>query len=90
MESKCTEISKLDKNHIRGLRISFKIQGKFEKNDLFNMANISNLKNRRIVHLRNFMFRNKNKCIIKEEGTIVTRCNSGPTLKLKKQTVNLL
>ena len=35
-----TEIRKLDKNHIRGLRIGFKTQGKIEDVDLFNLANI--------------------------------------------------
>ena len=75
---------KLDKNHIRGLRISFKIQGKIEENDLFTLANISNLDNRRKVHLRNFMYRNKKKCIVKENNIIITRGNSGPTFKVTK------
>ena len=30
------------------------------------------------------MFRNKKKCIIKEENTLVTRCHSGPTFEVKK------
>ena len=84
MSSNIPEIRKLDKNHIRGLRIGFKIQGKIEDNDLFNLANISNLENRRKVHLRNFMYRNKEKCVTKEENTITTRLNSGPTFKVKK------
>ena len=37
MSTNITEISKLDKNHIRGLRIGFKTQGKIEDNDLFNL-----------------------------------------------------
>ena len=78
------QIRKLDKNHIRGLRISFKVQGKIEDNELFMLAKISNLDNRRIVHLRNFMYRNKKKCIVKEENTIVTRGNSGPMFKVTK------
>ena len=33
MSSNSPEIRKLDKNHIRGLRISFKVQGKIEDDD---------------------------------------------------------
>ena len=84
MASNIPEIRKLDKNHIRGLRISFKTQGKIDNNELFRLANISNLENRRKVHLRNFMYRNKKKCIIKDDTTIVTRGNSGPTFKVTK------
>ena len=84
MSSNIPEKGKLDKNHIRGLRISFKIQGKIEKNDLFNLAKISNLENRRKLHLRYFMFKNKKKCIIKEENAVETRGNSGPTFEVKK------
>ena len=84
MSSVIPEIRKLDRNHIRGLRISFKIQGKIEDNDLFNLAKISNLENRRKVHLRNFMYRNKEKCVVKKENSIITRCNSGPTFKTIK------
>ena len=84
MSANIPQIRKLDKNHIRGLRISFKIQGKIEDNDLFILAKISNLDNRRKVHLRNFMYRNKKKCIVKEENTIVTRGNSGPMFKVTK------
>ena len=84
MSATFPEIKKLDKNHIRGLRIGFKIQGKIDDVDLFNLANISNLSNRRKVHLRNFMYKNKKKCTIKEENRIVTRSNSGPTFNVKK------
>ena len=84
MSTNIPEIRKLDKKHIRGLRIGYKIQGKIENNDLFKLANISNLENRRKVHLRNFMFKNKKKCIIKEENTITTRGNSGPSFEVKK------
>ena len=84
MSTNNPEVGKLDKNHIRGLRIGFKIQGKIEENDLFMLAKISNLKNRRKVHLRNFMYRNKKKCIVKEENNIVTRGNSGPMFKVTK------
>ena len=84
MSSNIPEIKKMDKNHIRGLRIGFKIQGKIEDKDLFNLANISNLENRRRVHLRNFMYRNKKKCVMKDDNSITTRHNSGPTFKVMK------
>ena len=84
MSTNYPEIRKLDKNHIRGLSIGFKIQGKIEDNDLFNLANISNLSNRRKVHLRNVMYRNKKKCNIREEESIVTRSSSGPTFNVTK------
>ena len=84
METNCTEIRKLDKNHIRGLRIGYKIQGKIEDKDLYKMANISNLGNRRKVHLRSFMYRNRKKCINTEDNIIVTRGNSGPMFEVKK------
>ena len=34
------------------------------------------------MHLRNFMYRNKEKCIKKDDNTIETRCNAGPTFKV--------
>ena len=84
MSANIPEIKKLDKKHIRGLRIGLKTQGKIDDNDLFNLANISNLMNRRKVHSRNFMYKKKNDCIIKEENVIVTRSTSGPTFEVTK------
>ena len=84
MSAKIPEISKLDKHHIRGLRICFKVQGKINDDELFTLGNISNLENRRKVHLRNYMFRNKNKCAPIEDDVILTRSNSGPTFNVIK------
>ena len=84
MAANIPEIKKIDKLHIRGLRICFKIQGKIEDKELFNRANISNLTNRRKVHLRNYMFKNKSKCETKPENFIGTRENSGPTFNVVK------
>ena len=84
MSSNIPELGKMNKGHIRGLRIGFKIQGKIEDNDLYNLAKISNLENRRKVHLRNVMYRNKKNCVIKDENSITTRYNSGPTFKINK------
>ena len=84
MSSKMREVKKIDKYHIRGLRISFKIQGKIEDRELFKLGKVSNLENRRLMHLRNFMFKNKSKCIEENENRIVTRENSGPTFRVIK------
>ena len=84
MSAKIPEVEKLDRLHIRGLRICFKIQGKIEEKDLFTMGNISNLNNRRKVHIRNYMYRNKYKCVTKEDDVIVTRGNAGPTFNVIK------
>ena len=86
MSSKIQEVKKINNHHIRGLRICFKIQGKIEENDLLKMGKISNLKNRRIVHLRNYMFKNKSNCIdnTTNENMISTRENSGPKFKVTK------
>ena len=84
MSSKIPEIRKLDNNHIRGLRICFKTQGKIDDIELFKKGKISNLENRRKVHLRNFMFKNKQKCIDTSKNVIVTRENSGPKFKVLK------
>ena len=77
-------VKKLDKLHIRGLIICFKIQGIIDDMDLYNLAKVSNLLSRRTVHLRNYMFKNKNKCEKKLDNTIVTRKNAGPTFKVLK------
>ena len=84
MYSNITEIRKLDNQHIRGKRICFKIQGKIDNVELYNLANVSDLLSRGKIHLRNVMFRNKDKCEPKPENAIVTRENSGPTFKVSK------
>ena len=84
MSTNLPEIKKMNKLHIRGIRICLKTQGKIEEIELYKLANISNLSNRRIVHIRNFMYKNKNKCDIKPENCIITRENSGPTFNVSK------
>ena len=86
MSSKTPEVKKLDRYHIRGIRICFKIQGKIDDIELFRMGKISNLENRRTVHLRNYMFKNKSKCIKKpeNENVIITRENAGPRFHVLK------
>ena len=50
------------------------------------MGKISNLENRRTVHLRNYMFKNKSKCInnTTKEKLIITRENAGPKFQVAK------
>ena len=84
MYSNIPEIRKLDNQHIRGIKICYKIQGKIDNVELYNLANVSDLLGRRKVHLRNVMFKNKDKCEPKPENAIVTRGNSGPTFKITK------
>ena len=84
MSTNLPEIKKMNKLHIRGIQICLKTQGKIEEIELYKLANISNLSNRRIVHIRNFMYKNKNKCDIKPEKSIITRENSGPTFNVSK------
>ena len=77
MYSNNPELKKSDRAHLRGLRICLKVQGKMEDVDIYNLGNISSLNNRRIVHSRNFMYKQKSKCIINDDG-IVTRAKDGP------------
>ena len=84
MSSNIPELKRLGKYHIRGLRICQKTQGKIEEKDLYKECKISNLENRRTVHLRNFMFKNKKKCIESQENIIVTRENAGPKFNVLK------
>ena len=58
-----------------------KIQGKMEDIDIYKLGSISSLDNRRMVHSRNFMYKNKNKCIKAEEG-IITRAKDGPLFNI--------
>ena len=83
MYSNNPDLAKLDRAHLRGLRISLKIQGKMDDIEIFNLGTISSLKNRRIVHSRNFMYKNKEKCVIKNDG-IITRANEGPLFNIVK------
>ena len=56
MYSNNPDLKKLDRAHISGLRICLRIQGEMNDVDIFNLGNISSLKNRRIVHSMNFMY----------------------------------
>ena len=51
--------------------------------DLSKLGNISNLENRRIVHSRNFMYKDKSLCVEKNDG-IATRAKDGPLFNIVK------
>ena len=79
-------LKKLDRLHIRGLKISGKITDSISDEDLLNSSNISNLENRRKVHLRNFLYNRKHKCYVYNEmdNRMCTRMTSGPTFIIEK------
>ena len=83
MYSNNPDLKKLDRAHLRGLRICLKIQGKMNDVDIFNLGNISSLENRRFVHSRNYMYKNKSKCIVNKEG-VVTRAKEGPLFNITR------
>ena len=86
MFSNFSLLSKLDRLHLRGLKISKCTNTGINENDLLTLCNISNLENRRIVHLRNFLFNKKHLCISTENmnDRIITRSISGPTFNINK------
>ena len=85
MYSKSPLLKKLDKLHLRGLKISSKLDSSITDEKIFNTCQISNLENRRTVHLRNFMFNRKGQCnCINEEDNICTRNNTGPIYNVLK------
>ena len=79
-------LRKLDRLHIRGLKISKKILSTIDESDLLKSSNLSNLRNRRTVHLRNFLFNRKHLCetIENRNEQICTRNNDGPLFHIEK------
>ena len=77
---------KLDRLHTRGLKLSKNIFVHIEDSELFNLCNISNSSNRRMVHLRNFLFNRKYLCESNQDldSQICTRAKSGPLFHLYK------
>ena len=88
-------LKKLDRLHLRGLRISENINNSFPKDDLLELCNISSLCNRRLVHLRNFMFNRKHLCENQPNiqndslSQICTRSKAGPTFNIVKPNCEL-
>ena len=79
-------LRKLDRLHFRGLRIITKADNNISESELLIQCNISNLENRRLVHLRNFMFNRKHLCKTYDESLerISTRANDGPMFDIIK------
>ena len=80
MYSNANELHKLDRHHIRGMNICVNKNREFSEEELYVKCKVSKLEVRRKVHLRNFMFKNKNKCIV-NENNINTRLHDGPVFK---------
>ena len=83
MFSKACELTKLNRLHKRGMRISLKNSNNLSEKDLFNKSKLSNLDTRQHVHLRNYMFNNKYK-YVKVNHLINTRLNDGPLFEVPK------
>ena len=83
MFSKAYELEKLNRLHERGMRISLKNGYNLDKKELFKLCKLSNLDTRRHVHLRNYMFNNKNK-YVKENHLVNTRLHDGPVFNIPK------
>ena len=79
------ELSKLNRHHIRGMRICSNNGYHLEEKELYINCNLSTLNVRRKVHLRNFMFKLKNSEIYLENNDDVhvnTRLHDGPVFKV--------
>ena len=84
MYSGLHELQKLDRHHIRGLKICLNNGYLMEENELYIKCNLSKLNARRQVHLRNYMFKAKkegNNLVI-NEANIVTRLHDGPVFRI--------
>ena len=77
--SNTPELKKLDRQHLRGMRICLNNSYNMDDEDLFVNCKISKLENRRKVHTRNYLFNKKEKCDI---NNINTRLHDGPTFKV--------
>ena len=71
----------MDRQCIRGMRICLDNGFNMDENDLFTNCKISNLENRRKVHVRNVMFNKKHSCT-ENVNYIYTRLHDGPIFKI--------
>ena len=79
------ELQKLNRQHIRGMKISLNGGYLFDEHELFIKCNLSDLNARRQVHLRNFMFKSKcndNMLVDNETIQVNTRLHDGPVFKV--------
>ena len=86
MFSNSVYLKKLDRLHMRGLRISLRLHPNLSEEMVLFQCKISNLDNRRHVHLRNFMYNRKYLCHnnFNDDNRICTRSNAGPTFDVIK------
>ena len=77
--SNIPELKKLDRQHLRGMRICLNDGYNMDDNELFVNCKIFNLENRRKVHTRNYLFNKKEKCEINDFNT---RLHDGPIFKV--------
>ena len=80
MFSNNLELKKMDRQHLRGMRICLDNGFNMEEIKLFANCKISNLGNRRKVHVRNFMLNKKHLCD-ENVNNINTRLHNGPIFK---------
>ena len=74
------ELNKLDRQHIRGMRICLDNGYNIDEDDLYINCKISALENRRKVHTRNYLYNKKKYC--ENVENINTRLHDGPVFKV--------
>ena len=79
----------LDRLHKCGMRICLSKGNNLDENELFNMCKLSSLDTRRHVHLRSYLFDNKNK-YIKESHNVNTRLHDGPVFEVPKPNNDII
>ena len=85
MFSCSNELQKLNRHHIRGMKLCLNGGYLMNENELHTKCNLSELKFRRTAHLRNYMFKIKNvtRHIVNNDNiTINTRLHDGPVFKV--------
>ena len=74
------ELKKLNRRHLRGMRLCLDNGHNIDEDELYIKCKISNLENRRKVHIRNFMFGKKEFC--ENNINVNTRLHDGPVFKV--------
>ena len=79
------ELQKLNRHHLRGMKLSLIGGNHMDEHELYIKCNLSNLDARRNVHLRNYMFKIKkfNEYMVDNRDlNISTRLHDGPVFKV--------
>ena len=74
------ELKKLDRQHLRGMKICLDNGYNMNDDELLNNCKLSSLENRRKVHTRNYLFNKKDMC--ENINNINTRLHDGPVFKV--------